>query len=470
MNRFKLFISNFLVYGLGGVISKIIPFIMLPIVTRLMPNTTYFGLNDISTIIVSFASALAIMGMYDAMFRMFFEKEDEVYKKEICSSALAFTLCTSIVIFLILLIFRKFFSVLFFSSAKYTNLLMLTAISTLIGATNSIVSAPVRFNNKRKIYLLTNTISPIISYGISIPLLLNGYYIVALPIASIISASTIEIVFICLNRKWFSFKKIHCKYIKQMLVIALPLLPNFLIYWIFNSADKLMIAKLLGNDQVGIYAIGSKIGQISQLIYTAFAGGWQYFSFSTMKDDDQVEMTSNILEYLGSITIVSSMYMMTFNEVVFSLLFKDDYLLGAIVAPYLFTAPLLLMLFQIGCNQFIIIKKTWPNLLILSSGAVLNIVLNLLLIPRIGIEGAALATLIGYIVSVGICVIVLQKMKLLKMSKRFYIIVLLGVTYSIAWRFILQKTFILNILITIIITFLVLLQYRKDIEKLVKSK
>ena len=48
MNRFKLFIENFLVYGLGGMISKIVPFVMLPIVTRLMPNCFYFGLNDIS--------------------------------------------------------------------------------------------------------------------------------------------------------------------------------------------------------------------------------------------------------------------------------------------------------------------------------------------------------------------------------------------------------------------------------------
>ena len=94
MSRLKLFIENFLVYGLGGMISKIVPFIMLPIVTRLMPNTFYFGLNDISTVIVSFGQALAIIGMYDALFRLFFEKGEQEYKKEICSTALTFTLIT----------------------------------------------------------------------------------------------------------------------------------------------------------------------------------------------------------------------------------------------------------------------------------------------------------------------------------------------------------------------------------------
>ena len=45
MSKVKLFIENFLVYGLGGVLSKIVPLIMLPIITRLMPDTFYFGLN-----------------------------------------------------------------------------------------------------------------------------------------------------------------------------------------------------------------------------------------------------------------------------------------------------------------------------------------------------------------------------------------------------------------------------------------
>lgn len=69
------------------------------------------------------------------------------------------------------------------------------------------------------------------------------------------------------------------------------------------------------------------------------------------------------------------------------------YLSGYIVAPYLFLAPLLQMLFQVACNQFIVVKKTWPNMFILSVGAIVNIIANYFQIPRIGIEGAAIATL-----------------------------------------------------------------------------
>ena len=82
MSKLKLFVENFLVFGLGGVIQKAIPLVMVPIVTRLMPNSDYFGLNDMSNTVFSFGCAFAVMGMYDAMYRMFFEKDDEDYKKK----------------------------------------------------------------------------------------------------------------------------------------------------------------------------------------------------------------------------------------------------------------------------------------------------------------------------------------------------------------------------------------------------
>jgi len=470
MNRFKLFISNFIVYGLGGVIGKIIPLLMLPIITRLMPDIAYFGLNDISNVVVSFGSALAIFGMYDAMFRLFFEKEEMEYKKSICSSALAFTIATSLIVFLILLCFRGALAELFFSSREYTNLLMLSAMSILIGATNSIVAAPTRINNQKNVYLVTNLIAPLISYSISVPLLLKGWYVIALPLAAVISAFSMELIFWGLNRKWFSYKLINWHYIKQMLRIAFPLMPNFLIYWVFNSADRLMLEKIIGQEAVGVYAIGGKIGQMSQLIYLAFAGGWQYFSFSTMKDEDQVEMTSSVFEYLGGVAFIAIIFLTMINQWIFELFFTGDYVNGAIVAPYLFASPLLLMLFQIGSNQLLIIKKTWPNLLMLSLGAILNVLLNLYLIPLIGIEGAAIATFIGYIVSVCICVAVLHKWKLLCLSRRFALVVLLTVLYLLVWRVWIREEVWITLLLGGVTMLGIMLLFKRDIDKLLKNR
>ena len=63
---------------------------------------------------------------------------------------------------------------------------------------------------------------------------------------------------------------------------------------------------MIGIGAAGVYSVGSKLGHCSQLIYTAFAGGWQYFAFSTMKEDKQVETNSMIFEYLGIISFITT--------------------------------------------------------------------------------------------------------------------------------------------------------------------
>ena len=254
MNKFRLFIENFLVYGLGGIISKVIPLIMVPIVTRLMPDTTYYGISDLSNTVVSFGSAIAIMGMYDAMYRMFFEKDDDDFKKTVCSTALLFTLFTSLVVFIIMLLAKDMIAQYFFSDRQYANVVYLSAMATLVGATNSIISAPTRMQNKRKIFLITNTVSPMLSYAVSIPMLLAGYYVIALPLAAVVSGATMEVAFGIMNKKWFDLRRFDLKLLKQLLIIAVPLLPNFLIYWIFNSSDKVMITNMIGIGAAGVYS------------------------------------------------------------------------------------------------------------------------------------------------------------------------------------------------------------------------
>lgn len=444
--KLKLFLENFLIYGLGGVISRIVPLIMLPLITFLLPNTSFFGISDMATTVTSFCSAFAVFGMYDAMYRFFFDKEDLTYKKTVCSTTVSFTVCTSIAVAALMLLTKEFIAKRFFHDSQYTYLVYIAALATLVSATNTIVAAPTRMQNRKKTYIIVNTVGPILSYLIAIPLILRGYYIVALPIAALISAAVVEISFWLINRKWFNHKLFDWDLLRKLLVIAIPLFPNFLIYWIFNSSDRLMITNLIDIGAEGVYALGSKLGHISHLIYSAFAGGWQYFAFATMKEDDQVGSNSKIFEYLGAISFCATALVFALSKLVFNVFFAGDYVEAWIVAPYLFMAPLMQMLFQVIGNQFLVIKKTWPSMIILLSGAIINVLLNLTLIPAIGIEGAAIATLVGYCCSVIICSVILCKMKLMRVSKRFLFCSIIMIVYIIAWRAFLCHYFLWGLL------------------------
>jgi O-antigen/teichoic acid export membrane protein len=169
------------------------------------------------------------------------------------------------------------------------------------------------------------------------------------------------------------------------------------------------------------------------------------------------------------VSFVASAFICAWSYLIYDILFEAEYLEGFIIAPYLFLAPLLQMLFQVACNQFIVIKKTWPNMLILSGGALVNVALNFVLIPILGIEGAAIATLIGYVVSDVVCVMVLYKMKLIVLSGRFYGSVLAMLAFFVIWRAFFASATLISTLLAFAFTAVILLLYRKECTELVKK-
>lgn len=468
-SRAGLFLENMFVYGLGGAVSKFIPFIMLPIITRMLPSTYYYGISDLVDVIVSFGASFSVMGMYDIMFRIFFDKEDYEYRQKVCTSTITFVLLNTCLLSGVLILLREPIAYFILGDKKYTSLVIIAAISIFFSGISLIVSAPTRMQNQKERFLVANTVIPIISYAFAIGLLKLGAYEYALPIVTLCNYLLLTIVFIVLNHSYFKFETCDWHLIGSMLKLAIPLVPNFIVYWIFNSSDRLMINNMISTDASGVYAVGAKLGHLSQLIYSAFAGGWQYFAFSTMKDDDQIQLTSRVFEYLGAVTFAASIGVTVFSRLIFTVLFSEEYSDGYIVMPYLFVAPLLLMLFQTAANQFLIIKKTWPSMLILFCGAFVNIIINFFLIPVVGIEGAALGTLFGYIVSVFVCVVVLKKMRMIEISKRFLKSCLAAVFFFCIWRLFAGRAEAVYWILGIMLLFYILYLYKSEL-RLILSK
>ncbi len=466
MSRARLFIENFLVYGMTGIIGKAIPVVMVPIITRLIPDTSIYGVSDLLHVLVSFGSAFAVLGMYDAMFRVFFDDDTQEHKLAVCSSALSVVAISSVATGAVVIIFSKSFSNLLFTTSEYYIWVILMGIQIALGALDSIISAPTRMQNKRKVYVVLSVVSPLISYGISIPLILFVDPLFGLIMGGFASVVSKLFIFWVLNGKWFRFRFANRKLALEMLKIGLPLMPTFLIYWIFNSFDRVMISNMLGTSQNGIYAVGAKVASISQLIYTGFAGGWQYFAFSTMKDKDQVQLTSRVYEYLGIISLVATILIMPWLPLLFQLLFTGDYVFGYQVAPYLFLSPLLLMLFQTSGNQLLVIKRSYWVTISLVIGAGLNVFLNYLLIPVLGIEGASIATLIGYSSSVVIMAVITTKMKLLKLQKRFVVSASITALFFVLSKLLLNKTLLPWLAVSLLSVGLILFLYREELQNL----
>ena len=434
MGKLKLFIDNILVYGLGGVINKLIPLVMLPIVTRLMPDTRYFGINDLQSTVIVFVSSFAILGLYDALYRMFFEKQEKTYQKGMCTTALSFVLLSSIIAGIIIIILKDVIAIEIFQNVEYDYLCYIIAFTIIADCVKSIVQAPTRMQNQRKVFVITNLITSVFTYSLAIPMIIMGYYVTALPLAGLFSSVITDVIFWKLNHKWFEFRLFSKEYLRELLKIGIPLMPTFVIFWVFNSCDRIMISNYLGVAANGVYAVGAKLAHASQIINTAFGGGWSYFVYSTMNDHNRVEYNSMIFELMSGVIYFSSICIFVIAEPVYQFFFTGDYVSGYIVSPYLFCAPLMQMLFYVASDQLLIIKKSWPITAMLLLGAVVNIALNYILIPYTGIEGAAISTMMGYAISLLVCIIVVQRENLIKISAKCMVLTGEFISFVILWK------------------------------------
>lgn len=467
--KFRLFLENFIFFGGLSMLQKALPFITLPIITRLLVDPSAYGVADMFNLIISFGSALAILGMYDAIFREFFEdKDNKEYQKRVTATGMNIVLISGLVVMLGVIIFKNIIGKQIFRNLEYSNLVILSGIGIYLSAINGIVAAPTRMRNQRKIYLIRGLTFPLLGFFITIVSIKLGYTYEAL-IYGTIGMSLISVIsFYILNKNDFSLRIFDKKIAKELLKIGLPLVPTFLIYWIFHSMDRIMINRILGSSELGIYTVGSKVSSVSQLIYSAFAGGWSYFAFSTMKDENQVETNSKVFEYLGIISIFMYILSQPFISPVFNFFLKGDYIRGKEVFAFLFLSPLILMLYQTVGNQVIVIKKSYLGTLALLLGVILNIGLNFIFIKNHGIEGAAFSTLNSYIISVIIMCLICYKYSLFTISKRFLFIS--GLTLIGIYLDFFLKGYIFYRLIYGITGIFIVVFYLKDLKKLLKSR
>jgi O-antigen/teichoic acid export membrane protein len=394
LNKKQLLFENVFIYGFSSVVSKIIPFIFLPIVLNLLNSPSAYGIYTTYITIIGFGTPLVVFGMYDAVFREYFEFNDQEYKNKVLSTSLRFIALTSIIIIFLFVIGSELIAGLF--GITDIKIVFLALVSIVISGFSTIFAMPTRLKNDRKTYVIMSAVIPVILYLISLITLFYGFSYYGLIIASVSSNQITLTTYFIMNNKYFNIRLYSKIILTKLLKVAIPLVPLFLIYWIYNSMDRIMIVQLLGLNDLGMYSVAAKFGSISAILYSAFAGGFQHFSFSTMKEFNQVKNNTKLLNLVLYFSSVSMAFMNLIIDVLYKIFLPMDYIGASTSTIFLFISPLLLLSFQIIANQFLIIRKTYILLLSLFIGLVFNLVLNIVLIPMYGVLGASFATFIGF--------------------------------------------------------------------------
>ena len=465
MSKEKKLIKNTFIIAIGNMCTKIISFFMLPLYTTLL-TTSEYGTVDLISTIVSLLTAVLTLQFEQGLFRYLIEVREEKNKQEEYITTSFFTIVSLNVVFsaillpiLIAIKYEYAFYLILWTGMTALNYLMLQ-IPRGIG--NNIVYAIGSCINGSLNVILNVIFIAILRWGIKGMLLAN--------ILSLI----VTVIFIFVKLKLWKYIKIN-KYNKECLYklikYSLPLIPSNLCWWIVNASDRLIIQIFIGVSANGIYSIASKFPSLFSLVTNIFETSWTESAAENVNDKDRKKYFNNIMN--NSIKFYSSCNLMIIAvlPILFNLLIKNDFIKAYNYIPILMLAALFHSIANLYGGIYTAFKLTKEVAKTTILAAIINIVINVIFINKIGLYAAAISTLVAYLLITIVRHIYINKKTKIEISKGFLIIeVLIYVIVLLAYY---SRIKILQVIIVILLLPYCLFQNKVivlSILKTIKSK
>jgi len=183
---------------------------------------------------------------------------------------------------------------------------------------------------------------------------------------------------------------------KELLAFGVPLIPAALSMTALRLADRYFIGSALGLEQVAIYDVGYKVGGLIALVLGPFRAAWQPFAFSIAGRPEARKVFRDVLSFLTAGCAFLILGVIAFRSELVALVAPESYARATDVVVWVAASQLLWAAYSVLAIGPMIVKQTRVLAAVALSAAALNVGLNLLLIPRIGILGAAIATFAAY--------------------------------------------------------------------------
>lgn len=375
-----------------GFLSRGISFITVPIFTRLLSTEEYGRFNVFNSWfgIVSVVVTLNIFyGVYVQGLVKFEDKKNEY------SSSLQ-GLCLTLVLIwtVIYLLFRNYINSLF-SLTTLQMICMLTMCWT--GAVFSFWSAEQRNDYKYIRLVVITVIVTVAKPVLGIILVVNAddkvtARIFGLAIVELIAYIGLFFSQMFKGKKFFSFK-----IWKYALGFAIPLVPHYLSGVVLSSSDRIMIEKMIGDSEAGIYSLAYSVSQIMTIFNTALlqtAEPWLYKKIKNKQMKETSDISLPMMIFVAGINII----LIAFAPEIIHIFAPPAYHDSIYVIPPVAMSVFFTFLYSFFATfEFYYEKKTYIAVST-SAGAVVNIILNYIFIDIFGYYAAGYTTLICYII------------------------------------------------------------------------
>ncbi|MDQ3020890.1 MAG: oligosaccharide flippase family protein [Bacteroidota bacterium] len=403
LKKIKTLSKDTLTYGTNTIIGRFLGFFLVPFYTnKFLPEE--YGIIAIIYAYIAILNVCFSIGL-ESGYMKFASTLEVGNKKENFSNPFIILFLNSFILASILIIFPDTMAYLFQIDVKYSLLIRYTALILFFDSIVLIQFSYLRLNNKAKTFAFIKITNIVVNVLMNV--ILISYFdmgIEAVFISNLIASVITFIMLIPVLIKNLSFK-INRRLIKEVLMFSIPIIPAGIAANIVQTISRPILKYLTNDSVVGIYQASFRLGILMMLIVSMFEFAWRPFFLNNAKEPNAKEMFSKILTLFVMLTSFVFLTASIFIEDIVTLKLPFNiYLIGKAYWDGLSIVPVILfsyLLYGIYVNLMAgiyIEKKTKYLPIITGAGAIASIVFNFILIPKFSYMGAAMASLISYLI------------------------------------------------------------------------
>ncbi len=393
MDKYKKLATNTIIFAIGTFSSKVLSFLLMPFVTRMLEQGSY-GDADLIQQTANMLIPIVFLQINSACLRFALDKDGD--KAEIFTIGLR----TTFIGFAVFLLFWHPVSLIRIKDFCLGDYIGLIYAFVLVSGLRQLCQQFVRGMGKVKIFAVDGIVATATTLVFNLLFLGPLHWGVQGYILAIIASDAFSILFLfatCKLWKYIKLKGVRRTTAADMLRYSVPMMPTIILWWIINVSDRYMVTGFIGSAENGLYTAASKIPNFVIMFSSIFIDAWQLSAVDEYDNEGRADFFTKVFRvYSGGVFSVSA-----------ALILACQLLTRILVAPSYYTSwqyvPILIMATTISCHVnflasvYMAEKKNIMAMVTAFSGAAANIVLNLLLIPGLGANGAAIATLAAFL-------------------------------------------------------------------------
>jgi O-antigen/teichoic acid export membrane protein len=380
------------------VANQAVAILLVPIYARQL-GPSGVGLSAVVNTTVALSLLIVSLALPQAFFRWFLsEAETDRDRADILSTTMGLRVASSLLGALVVGVAVVPLTILLYGNTDNLPIFLVIPIIVCFDSLNSIPLSYLRAMRRPRAYafisFLRATLATVLILGFVVG---SGLGVLGIVLGSAISAVVCAAFGLLILRDAHISWRLDRDLARAMLAFAIPLVPAAAAGWALNLSDRYILQALTDTHTVGVYALGYTGGMVVlAFVVQPFVLAWAATSWDIAKDEDAPRQYARVLTAFTVVAAFAALGISAVATDAIRILVGPDFEGSRLVVPFSAFAYVLFgvnSIVSIGLN---IAKQTrWISASI-AIAAALSIVLNLLLIPRIGFIGAALATFVSY--------------------------------------------------------------------------